>query len=462
MNNKNLIFILIIFALGFLLVINASAKKKETSKNWIKEVEFIITEAEKAEFAKLKRDKDMENFINLFWAKRDPTPQTEHNEFREEYYRRLEHVKKSFIYGYNTGIETDMGKVYIRLGKPLKVFPQGTNTEIWTYPTPSWIDYPKEALSIVFSHDGTGFVIDRSRTDSRLIQAMYSYPNVVLLYPDLKAIPEYKHIKAFSTDSFEGKLIQQVESTGESVIQIPSEKKVLFTKAKNLSSYLTFLLKIAPTMDIPDRLTIFGRLKSDVYSADFRQEKNLTRENDYFIVQVGMPVLPGEYDLFVGLCTKDKKIYSLEMGKISVPNFWTKEFAISSLIASPEVQARQSFREKEYNIFSVGNYSLSPVFTQEYTPEQFLNVFYYIYNFGVDSNQNCSLLIEFELQKGEQKFNLNPQKSQRKVEEGTVLLEGTRIPLSVLKEPGEYMLTVKITDEVANKAASQRLTFTVK
>lgn len=458
MNKKNIILVLVLVCL---LAINVSARKREESENWIKEVEFIITEAEKIEFAKLKKEKDMEKFIELFWARRDPTPQTEHNEFREEYYRRLDYVKKHFIYGYNTGVETDMGRVHIRLGKPVKVFPQGTNTEIWTYPTPPWIDYPKETFSIVFSHDGTGFVIDRSRTDSRLIQAMYSYPNVVLLYPDLKAIPEYKQIKAFSTDSFEGKLIQHAESTGESVIQIPFEKKVLFTKAENLSSYLTFLLKIVPTTEIPDMLSIFGRLKSEVYSADFRREKTLTRENDYFIAQVGMPVLPGEYELFVGLCTKNKKIYSLKMEKISVPNFWTKDFAISSLIASPEVQERQSFREKEYNIFSVGNYSLSPAFSQKYTQEQFLNVFYYIYNFAVDSNQNCSLLIEFELQKGEQKFNPNPQKVQRNVDEETILLEGTRIPLSVLHEPGDYMLIIKITDEVAKKTASQKLMFTV-
>jgi hypothetical protein len=372
----------------------------------------------------------------------------------------LEYVEKNFIYGYNTGVRTDQGKVYVRLGNPLRVFSQGANTEIWVYPTPSWIEYPKETFNLVFTNDGNGFVLDRARTEARIIQAMYTYPEVVLLYPDLKAVPEYKHILAFSPDSFEGKLIQQVESSGEDVIQVPFEQRVLFTKAGNLSSYLTFLLKIDPQTKIPDKLTIFGRLKSEGYSADIRREIKLSEENDYLFSQVGMPVLPGEYKLFIGLYTKDKQLYSLKKEKISIPNFWTKGFAISSLIASPEVKARESFREKEFNIFSVGSYSLSPHFSQEYTKEQALNIFYYIYNLVVDSDQNCSLLVEFEIHFGEQVFKLNPQKVQKKVE-GAMLLEGTQIPLAALPESGEYTFVIKITDEVTNNSASQKLQFTV-
>lgn len=476
MNRK---FVIIVLTLTLFVPLSLSANKKDKYEKWIdEEVRYIITDAEKAEFKNLKKDKDKEFFIKLFWAKRDPTPQTEKNEFMEEYHNRLNYVTKSFRFGYKTGAATDMGKVYLYFGKPARVFRQDPNLEIWVYPTQPWMGIPKESFNFVFtavqtdrvlreeerrteivsSLDRDGYVLDRSVTDTRVMEAFFSYPERFLLYPDLKELPEYKQILAFSPDSFEVKLIQQVESTGEDVIQIPFEKKALFTKAKSLSSYLTFLLKIAPAAEIPDKLTIFGRLKSEAYSTDFRQEKILSEENDYFFSQVGMPVLPGEYELFVGLCTKDKKIYSLKREMIHVPNFWSKEFAISSLIASPEVQERQSFREEEFNIFSVGNYSLSPHFSQEYRQEHILNVFYYIYNFALDSDKNCSLLIEFELQKEEQNFKLNPQKIQKNAEEA-MLLEGTRIPLSALQETGEYTLTIKITDELAQKSASQQLKF---
>jgi hypothetical protein len=143
-----------------------------------------------------------------------------------------------------------------------------------------------------------------------------------------------------------------------------------------------------------------------------------------------------------------------------IPNYWTKGFAISSLIASPEINARESFREDEFNIFTVGSYSMSPRFSQEYTKDQALNIFYYIYNFVVDNDQNCSLHIEFEIHYGEQVFKLNPQTIQKKAEKA-ILLEGTQIPLTALPESGEYTFVIKITDEVTNNSASQRMTFTV-
>jgi len=71
MNKKNVTFV---FALVCLLVINVSAKKKHTSKRWINEEKLLITDVEKAEFAKLKKEKDRGTFIKLFWAKRDSTP----------------------------------------------------------------------------------------------------------------------------------------------------------------------------------------------------------------------------------------------------------------------------------------------------------------------------------------------------------------------------------------------------
>jgi GWxTD domain-containing protein len=457
MKNKHLVYIL---GLVGLLAIPISATRADEFNEWLKEVDLIITDTEKAEFSKVKKDKDREVFIQVFWAKRDPTPQTEHNEFKEEYYRRLKHVENNFIYGYNKGVQNDQGKVYVRLGNPIKIFQQGANTEVWVYPTPSWIEYPKESFNLVFANDGNGFVLDRTRTEARLIQSLYSYPEVVLLYPELTAVPEYKHILAFSPNSFEGKLIHQAESLEEDVIQVPFEHRVLFTKAENLSSYLTYLFKIEPQTKIPDKVTVFGRLKSEDYSADLRREIKPTKENDYLFSQVGMPVLPGEYELFIGLYTKDRQLYSLKKTKITVPNYWTKGFSISSLIASPEVNARESFREKEFNVFSVGNYSLSPRFSQNYTKDQALNIFYYIYNFALDSDQNCSLILEFEIHFGEQIFKLNPQKVQKKAE-GAILLEGTQIPLGALPESGDYAFVIKITDEITNNSASQRMTFRV-
>lgn len=472
MNKK---FFLILFSIMFLILTDVSAKKKDKYKQWIQEeVNLIITKAEKAEFQKIKKEKDKDFFIELFWAKRDPTPQTEVNEVKEEYYKRLSHVNKSYIYGYKNGTETDMGKVYIYFGEP-KVFHPSTSPtsteqvqpqEIWIYRTRPWMDIPKETFSFVFSHDGIGYVLDRSQTDNRAMQAFYSYPDRLLLWPNLKEIPEYKRIIAFTTESFEGKLIQQIKSTQEDIVQIPFEEKIIFTKAVNQSSYVTFLLKIDPSEEkeaIQKNLIFFGRVESDTDSYDFQQEKSLSKEKNYLISQVGLPLFPGEYNLFLGVSTPDHETYSMKMDQISVPDFWSQELALSTILASSLIQeVKAPNQEKEYDVFLLGRYSLLPQFSQDYSKDQSLNLFYYIYNMAVDENQNCSLLIKMELEKGETKFNLNPQNRKQKIGPEFVLLEGTQIPLSVLPEPGEYVLTVNVTDEITQKTASRKLKFSIR
>ena len=482
---KNKSFILIVASI-FLIFLNLSAKKKDKFEKWLDDVNYIITDAEKAEFKKLKKDKDKEFFIKLFWAKRDPTPLTEKNELKEEFYRRLEYVNKAFIYGYNRGSGTDMGKVWLYFGQPARVFRENPRVVIWVYPTQPWMNIPKGTFSFVFtavkvdrvlreedrtkdlvsSMDRDGYVLNVQQTDSRSIEAFYAYPKVILFHPDLKELPEYRKVISFSPESFEGKLIEQVKSMEEDIIQIPFEKKALFTKARNNSSYLTFLVKIDPGENrkaVQKKAIFFGRIESDSYSYDFRTEKALMEENNYLISPVGLPVMPGSYRLFLGFSTQDGKTYSMKMDQIEVPDFWSQELALSSLLASHQVNEEKPSSEKgEFDVFSLGRYSLQPSFGQEYTKSGSLNIFYHIYNVAVDTDQNCSLLIEFELQKGEKRYNLNPQRRQRKVDETAALLEGTQIPLAALPELGEYELTVRVTDEIAEKTASQKLKFLVR
>jgi len=483
---KNKSFILTL-ALIFLIFLSLLAKEKGRYEKWLDEVNYIITDAEKAEFKKLKKDKEKEFFIKLFWAKRDPTPLTEKNEFKEEFYSRLAYVNKAFIYGYNRGSGTDMGKVWLSFGQPARVFRQNARAVIWVYPSQPWMDIPKDTFSFVFtavestmvnregeegrtrdiisSMDRDGYVLNVHKTDSRSISAFYAYPKVIILHPDLKELPEYKKVISFSPGSFEGKLIEQVKSAQEDIVQIPFEKKALFTKARNNSSYLTFLVKIDPGENrkaVQKKAIFFGRIESDSYSYDFRTEKALMEENDYLISPVGLPVMPGSFRLFLGFSTQDGKTYSMKMDQIEVPDFWSQELALSSLLASSQVrEEKPSSKKGEFDVFSLGRYSLQPSFGQEYTKSDSLNILYHIYNVAVDTDQNCSLLIEFELQKGEKKYKLNPQRRTQKVDESAALLEGTQIPLAALPELGEYELIVKVTDEITKKTASQKLKFFV-
>jgi GWxTD domain-containing protein len=99
---------------------NARALKQELSKpykKWLDEdVVYIITDEERAAFKQLSNDEERDNFIEAFWQRRDPTPDTEENEFKEEHYQRIAYANEHFAAGV-PGWKTDRGRIYIVFGK---------------------------------------------------------------------------------------------------------------------------------------------------------------------------------------------------------------------------------------------------------------------------------------------------------------------------------------------------------
>jgi len=100
---------------------NERALKQELSrsyKKWLEEdVVWIITDEEKAAFKQLSNDEERDNFIEAFWQRRDPTPDTEENEYKEEHYRRIAYANEHFPAGI-PGWKTDRGRMYIMYGPP--------------------------------------------------------------------------------------------------------------------------------------------------------------------------------------------------------------------------------------------------------------------------------------------------------------------------------------------------------
>jgi len=100
---------------------NQRALKIELSKpykKWLEEdVVWIITDEERAAFKQLSNDEERDNFIEAFWQRRDPTPDTEENEYKEEHYQRIAYANEHFAAGV-PGWKTDRGRIYIIYGKP--------------------------------------------------------------------------------------------------------------------------------------------------------------------------------------------------------------------------------------------------------------------------------------------------------------------------------------------------------
>lgn len=87
-------------------------------KDFLKEVRYIIKKHEKKVFYSLATDEERAEFVEDFWAKRDPNPSTDENEFKIMYYERIAEANNLFRGDGGAGWLSDRGRIYILLGPP--------------------------------------------------------------------------------------------------------------------------------------------------------------------------------------------------------------------------------------------------------------------------------------------------------------------------------------------------------
>src|ERR1700754_4765595 len=122
---------------------------KGVYKKWVDEdVRWIITDQELAAFKSLSNDEERDQFIEQFWLRRNPNPDSPENEFRDEHYRRIAYANEHFAAG-KPGWKRDRGHIYISFGKPDSIdsHPSGGNYQrpmeegggnTSTYPFETW------------------------------------------------------------------------------------------------------------------------------------------------------------------------------------------------------------------------------------------------------------------------------------------------------------------------------------
>jgi GWxTD domain-containing protein len=86
-------------------------------KQWITDHDLILTQSERDAWKKLDTDEERDQYIQTIWRSRDPDPDTEENEFKEEFYERVAYANEHFTSG-KPGRLTDRGRIYIKFGKP--------------------------------------------------------------------------------------------------------------------------------------------------------------------------------------------------------------------------------------------------------------------------------------------------------------------------------------------------------
>lgn len=113
-------FTLAIAAVSFAL--NAGAAVSKPLADWGKgPASWFMTADEKTAWKNVSNDQEAQQFVDLFWARRDPTPGTARNEFHEMFDQRAALADKNFTVGKKAGSMTERGQVLLLVGPPSRI-----------------------------------------------------------------------------------------------------------------------------------------------------------------------------------------------------------------------------------------------------------------------------------------------------------------------------------------------------
>jgi GWxTD domain-containing protein len=194
------------------------------SQSFYSQVRYIISRKEEKIFLELS-PADRGKFIEDFWKRRDPTPETEKNEFKEEYLGRVATANKFFRGGGKEGFLQDRGRVFILLGPPDEMYtePVGMHAEaksyeIWNYMTP----YQIQLTFVDFSGDGEYTLITPSTWATQIINS---------------AQTRLQNPGSYDEEPFDFSAGVIQEETIFLLIKIPYRNFWLKTREKNVSRY---------------------------------------------------------------------------------------------------------------------------------------------------------------------------------------------------------------------------------
>jgi len=502
-------------------------KELETPyRKWLNEdVVYIITDEEKAAFKRLSTDDERQQFIEQFWLRRDPTPDTEENEYKEEHYRRIAYANEHYASGI-PGWKTDRGRIYIVFGPPdeIESHPSGGTYErpyeegggtTSTYPFEQWryryldgignnivIEFvdttmsgeyhmtmdPSEKDALLYV-PGAGLTLAEqmgladktqrfNRTDGTHL-GTGSDPLPVSMQ-EFERIEQFAKLQAAPKVKY--KDLEEAVSSSIRYNALPFKVKTDFVKVTD-STVLAMValqferkdLQFQQKDDIAKAtVNIFGRITSIA-------GRTVTTFEDPVVVEVPaamlgkaiggvnvysktIPLAPGMYRLT--LVCKDIVAGAMTTYPmaLNVPHFDEEKLGQSSLILADVIE-KVPTNSIGTGQFVVGDTKVRPRINDTFDRKEKLGIYTQLYNFGPDEKtKKPNGTIEYELVKnGVEKpiFDYSEQVATLPGASAQQVTVEKLLPLESL-EPGQYTLKLKVVDNNRNQTLTPTASFTIK
>jgi GWxTD domain-containing protein len=495
-----------------------AALKKELEtpwKKWLNEdVAYIITEEERKAFKQFNTDEEREQFVEQFWLRRDPTPDTVENEFKEEHYRRIAYANEHFASGI-PGWKADRGRIYITFGPPDEIdsHPSGGTYErpaaegggeTSTYPFEDWryryIEGIGNDIMIEFV-DTTMSGEYRMTMDPSEKDALLYVPNAGLTLAEQMGLSS-KTARFQRTDGTHmgsplgGTPASYDEfSRLEQFAKLQQAPKVKFKDLEaSINSRITFnILPMQVRIDyvrvtdasVLANITVQFENRDLQFQAKDGVEKSVINLLGRISTMTRRPVTTFEKPLEITIppellqkATQNRSIYqhsvSLAPGRyrlnvvakdviggnlnnyevaLDVPHFDEEKLASSSLILSDTIEKLPT-RSIGGTMFAIGDTKVRPRLGNKFTRDEKLGIYLQVYNFLPDEKtQRPSGDITFEIDKAgtsEKILDFTEDLSKQMAVSANQVTIAKLLPLKNVP-PGTYTVKIKAVDKRANQ-----------
>ncbi len=501
-------------------------KELETPwKKWLNEdVSYIITDEERKAFKQFATDEEREQFVEQFWLRRDPTPDTVEIEYKEEHYRRIAYANEHYASGI-PGWKSDRGRIYITFGPPDEIdsHPSGGSYqrpsaegggETSTYPFEDWryryIEGIGNDVNIEFV-DPTMTGEYRMTMDPSEKDALLYVPNAGLTLAEQMGLStktarfqrtdgthlgdplggtpasmnEFSRLEQFAklqkAPPVKFKDLESLVNTRITFNILPMLVRVDYVRVTE-SSVLANVTVQFDNKDLQFQqkdglqksvINLFGRVTTMTRRPVTTFEKpleitiapemlqKLTVERS--IYQQSIPLAPGRYRLNV--VAKDiigGNVNNYEIA-LDVPHFDEEKLASSSLILADTIEKLPT-KSIGGGMFSIGDTKVRPRLGDKFRRDEKMGIYLQVYNFAPDEKtQKPSGDITYQISKvGAAEPVLNFTEDLTKIPNASAnqVTIEKLLPLKGL-EPGAYILKVKATDKKGGQSLQQQSNFTV-
>lgn len=506
---------ILFFILSTLSSISGQQNLLPAHKEWLELVSPIITKVEREVFLALKTDDERNRFIQIFWKQRDPLPDTNENEFYQEYMSRVQFADAQF--GHETskkGRQTERGLFYLLLGPPLERTSYTTHSqlmpmELWYYRGEVQYGLPDFFYLIFYQpqglgeyrlyhpgiegpekliiHTSPGQTTNRNNAFNLIKNISAELANASLSYlpgernlgisslssetiiSSIYSVPEKKFSDSYARSYLKYKDFVETEYTHnfvESNFSIKAFKNdnqfflhwALEPEKVNFSfyqeKYYAVYQLILRMEDTQGNLILE---KEEEIPLRITAEQYQKHERQLLSFQDVLPVIPGKYQIFFLLKNKTAQDFTSQQREILIPEERT-ELALSNLLLYHGREKSGEQQKQSIKAFAFKEFQYLINTQNNFLPQESMGV--YCQGYNLKNIESKSLLIEI--------FPVNsqtPVQTEKKPLEEILGSDGTSIDaesisLSFLK-PGYYRVELSIIDPEGRKILSQKENFII-